>query len=195
MCTLDFSEIYRAHYKRLFQVSYSITKDIYLAEDVVQETFIKALNKLHTIQVEEKLTSWLTVIAKRTAIDVIRIERNKKGVPIEEDELVSIGKEINQNVEQEVEIAFLMEQVSEAIGRLSYVYQDVMVLKVKYDLKIQEIASQLNINPSSIKTRIRRARKQLKVLFEEEKYWDGSHTSYFSESRRTVPLILNSLSE
>ena len=139
-----------------------------MAEDVVQETFIKAIKKIDSIQDKGKLAAWLSVIARRTAIDMIRSEHQKKGILMEQDMLASLVKEMDSNVEEEVEITFLKEQVRKAIFSLANIYKDVMVLKVNHGLKEQEIAQQLNVNPSSVKTRINRARKRLKVMIKEQ---------------------------
>lgn len=165
---IDFSELYAVHYDWLIRVSYSITKDVYLAEDVVQETFIKAMNKIDSINDTEKVAGWLTMITKRTAIDMIRAEHRKKGLLLEQDMLDGLAREMNQNVEKEVEDLLFIEQVGHAILNLTNKYQDVMILKMHHELTEQEIASLLNVKSSSVKTRIYRARKQLRSLFAEQ---------------------------
>ncbi|MBO0959796.1 RNA polymerase sigma factor [Neobacillus sp. MM2021_6] len=162
---IDFSEVYRMYYKRLFHISYSITRDLHLAEDVVQETFIKAMKKVETIEEEKKMGAWLSVIATRTAIDYVRSERKKHATLMEEDMLECLGTEMMQNVEEEVELASFQEQVNAAIATLTTEYQAVLNLKLLHGLKEYEIASVLDIKPSTVKTRIYRARKQLKLLF------------------------------
>ena len=162
---IDFSEIYSLYYKRLFHIGYSITRDLHLAEDVVQETFIKAMKKVETIEEDSKIGAWLSVIATRTAIDLLRIERKKNGIPMEKERLESLGIVMKQNVEEEVETGFLMEQVRCAIGKLTHDYQDVLMLKLDQGLKEYEIAAVLDLKPSTVKTRIYRARKQLKLHF------------------------------
>jgi RNA polymerase sigma factor (sigma-70 family) len=162
---IDFSEIYNLFYKRLFHIGYSITGDLHLAEDVVQETFIKAMKKVETIEAECKIGAWLSVIATRTAIDFVRIERKKKGIPMDMDMLECLGGIMKQNVEEEVETGILMEQVHDAIRKLTLEYQDVLMLKLGNGLKEKEIAHVLDLKPSTVKTRIYRARKQLRLLF------------------------------
>ncbi|GIO28713.1 RNA polymerase sigma factor [Ornithinibacillus bavariensis] len=166
MNTINLSEVYSMHYNQLFHLSYSITRDVQLAEDAVQETFIKVWKKANSIQDDGKISAWLSVVAKRTAIDILRSERKKQGIPMENDMLVNLGKEMNQDVEQEVEFIFFMEEIRKAILRLGNTYRDVMVLLVKHELKGKEIASQLKIKPASVKTRIYRARKELRALAE-----------------------------
>src|SRR4051795_4092130 len=92
MSAIDFSELYRLFYKRLFYIGYSITRDLHIAEDVVQETFIKAMKKIETIEEESKIGAWLSVIATRTAIDFVRRERNKKPILMEKEMLEGLGK-------------------------------------------------------------------------------------------------------
>lgn len=168
MCKIDFSEVYTLHYKRLFHIAYSITRDMHLAEDVVQETFIKAMTKADTVEDAGKVGSWLSVITTRTAIDFIRREKRKKGIPMEQEMLEFLGKEMKQNVEEEVATGIFAEQVNRAIGKMKLDYQNVLRLKLGNGLKENEIASVLDLKPSTVKIRLFRARKQLKLLFHEQ---------------------------
>ena len=162
---IDFSMLYVLYYKQLFRISYSITRDMHMAEDVVHETFIKAIEKAETIEERSKVGAWLSIITTRTAIDVVRREKKKKGIPMGHDMLDFLGKEMNQNIEDEVETGFLLEQIKNAILKMRFEYQDVLMLKLVKGLKEHEIAKVLDINPCTVKTRIYRARKQLKLLF------------------------------
>ncbi|WP_267497998.1 RNA polymerase sigma factor [Bacillus sp. REN16] len=165
---LNFTNIYHENYGRLFRISYSITRDIQMAEDVVHETFIKAINKIDTIEDETKMGAWLSTIAARTAIDLVRMERNKKGIPMEHDLLESLGETMKQNVEEEVETSMVMEQIEQAIRKLKREYRDVLSLKIWHGLKESQIAHILNLKPCTVKTRIYRARKQLKDFLGQE---------------------------
>lgn len=168
MREVDISDIYNLYYKRIYQVSYSIIRDAYLAEDIVQETFIKAINHMQSIEEETKIGAWLSVIATRTAIDFIRKEKNRQGIPMDQEMLEYLGKEMKQNVEEEVEIALFTEQVSHAITKLTVNYQTVLLLRLGNGLKEQEIARVLNVKLCTVKTRIYRARQQLRPLLLEE---------------------------
>lgn len=99
------------------------------------------------------------------AIDFVRIDRKKKGIPMDMEMLECLGKIMKQNVEEEVETGLLMEQVHGAIRKLTIEYQDVLMLKLGNGLKENEIASVLDVKLSTVKTRIYRARKQLRLLF------------------------------
>ncbi|MFB1051279.1 RNA polymerase sigma factor [Paraliobacillus sp. JSM ZJ581] len=160
---IDFNAVYHSHFIRLKHIAYAITKDYYLAEDVVQEVFIKAWNNLEQLNEADKLGAWLSVITTRTAIDFIRKERNKNGIVTEQEILDFIADEVQQNVEEEVVFQLLRKDIKQALETLKPDYQHVMTLKVDKGLKEKEIATVLDINTSTVKNRIHRARKKLKV--------------------------------
>ncbi|WP_445506550.1 RNA polymerase sigma factor [Niallia sp. 03190] len=164
----DISKIFPLFYQRLFQISYSITRDRHLAEDVVQETFIKAMKKMGSIEDEKKIGAWLSVTATRTAIDFVRKERKKQGIVMEIDIINAFGKTQKQHVEDKVEADLFFDRINAAIGRMNKDYQKVFLLKIKQGLKENEIAEILGIKHCTVKTRIYRARKQLKILFLNE---------------------------
>lgn len=168
MSTIDITALYNLYYKRIYQISYRIIKDTYLAEDIVQETFIKAIKHAHLIEEESKTGAWLAVIATRTAIDFVRKEKNKKWLPMDQEMLDFIGTEMKQDVEEEVLLTLLTEHLNDAIDKLTFNYQAVLLLRIKSGYKEQEIAQILNIKEGAVKTRIFRARKQLKPIFYRE---------------------------
>ncbi|MFT8320154.1 MAG: RNA polymerase sigma factor [Bacillus sp. (in: firmicutes)] len=165
---INISEIFPLFYQRLFHISYSITRDRHLAEDVVQETFIKAMKKMRSIDDEKKIGAWLSVTATRTAIDFVRKERKKKDVFMEKEMVELIGNREEQLVEKKIESDYFFNRVYEAIGKMKQEYQQVLLLKIKHGLKEAEIAEFLGIKPCTVKTRIYRARKQLKMQFLQE---------------------------
>lgn len=164
----DMREICNLYNKRLFHIAYCITRDHYLAQDVVQETLIKAYQKMDTIEDREKLGAWLSSIAARTAIDFVRKERKTNKWIAESVDLENCYAKTIQNVEQEVELHMLQEQIYAYINSLSPEQKRVFMLKIKYGLKEREIAEILQLNPNTIKTKLYRARKQLKEMLGEK---------------------------
>ncbi|MDF0728513.1 RNA polymerase sigma factor [Cytobacillus sp. S13-E01] len=161
----DFNTMYRLFYEKVFKAAYSITKDTFLAEDIVQETFIKAYKKLDTIVDAGKIGAWLSTIASRTAIDLMRKEKRTKLVPIEDTILDLLDcKNGNITVESEIEITMFSEEVQAEIKHLKPEQREVLLLKYTRGLRDEEIANQLHIKKATVKTRLYRARQQLKSL-------------------------------
>lgn len=170
MAYIDFDELYMKHEKKLRHIAFSITKDRHLSEDVVQETFIKAYKKIETIEDTEKIGAWLSAIAGRTAIDYLRAEKRRKWLPSDQSlmEQLFSDQDLNASIEKEVEIILFKEDIQHLLYKLTTDYQEVLILRVQYGLKEEEIASQLNLKSGTVKTRLHRARKQLKKVMTEK---------------------------
>jgi RNA polymerase sigma-70 factor (ECF subfamily) len=167
MTLVDFNRLYNQYSKRLHFIAYSITRDRFLAEDVVQETFMKAYKKMGGVEDFNKIGSWLSSVAARTAIDFLRVEKRRKWIAAEPSFIESIHNQTpaNMNTEDKVIFQFLKEDIHHSLKKLSNDYQMVLILKLQHGLKENEIARLLRIKSCTVKTRIYRARKQLKQVF------------------------------
>ncbi|PLR76639.1 RNA polymerase sigma factor [Bacillus sp. V3-13] len=165
----NFEFLFARYYKRLFYTALNITKNAHTAEDVVQETYLKAFLKSDSIHNEEKLGAWLSAIATRTAIDFIRKEARGLAVSLEaivqQNELFAL--ESDHNVEQEVALSLFKEDIEQEIKALKPEHQAIFLLKVNSGLKEEEIAKQLDLKPATVKTRLYRTRKHLKAVLSE----------------------------
>jgi RNA polymerase sigma factor (sigma-70 family) len=162
---IDFMLIYKKYYDRVYHTAIRITRDPHLAEDVMQETFIKAYYKMDTILDLEKVGSWITTIASRTAIDFIR--REKRGCILTVDdrfiyEKYESIKACVFNVEQEMEAHWLEEEIKHEVEQLSPSLKDVFQLSYLKGLKEEEIALHLQLTKGKVKSRLHRARQQIK---------------------------------
>lgn len=154
----SFNEIYQTYYTAIYRIALRMTRDPHMAEDIVQETFIKAFLKLDTIFEKDKLKNWLSSIARRTAIDLfIRKKRNETSL---EDLVLADGGEC---VEETADYAFLKEKAKGALNDLKAEEREIMMMKLFLGMKDQEIAEQLSLKLPTVKTKIHRARKQLKA--------------------------------
>jgi RNA polymerase sigma factor (sigma-70 family) len=158
-----FQAIYEQYYDRIYQISYFMTRDTYLAEDILQETFMKAYKKIHQITDERKMGAWLSTIASRTAIDVIRKERKWCNISVEENLLHLNVCGTVSHVEQEVEMNMIKEKMKREIYRLKPEYRQVFVLKYHLGLKEEEITHRLHLNKGTVKSRLYRAKQMLKL--------------------------------
>ncbi|WP_371933393.1 RNA polymerase sigma factor [Halobacillus litoralis] len=74
---MDFCEMYEQYYHRVYYTALKVTKNPCSAEDILQETFIKAYDKLEGIREEGKVGAWLSTIAHRKAIDLLRVIKKR----------------------------------------------------------------------------------------------------------------------
>ncbi|MDC3414521.1 RNA polymerase sigma factor [Aquibacillus sp. 3ASR75-11] len=158
-----FNDIYEKFYHRVFCTSMNVIRNRHLAEDVVQETFMKAYKNIDKLNDNSKIGAWLSTIASRTAIDMLRREKRRPCLPLEEITF-SMDEDLLPlcTVESEIELLSMKEEMNEKMLQLSPKLQTVFSLKFISQLTDDEIANQLNITTSTVKTRIFRARKIVK---------------------------------
>ncbi|MBT2733703.1 RNA polymerase sigma factor [Bacillus sp. ISL-7] len=170
MAHIEFDQLFSMYFKRLFYIAYSVTRDRFFAEDVIQESFIKAYKNIETVEDSEKIGAWLCAIVTRTAIDFLRKEKRMNCIPTEQSltDHVYGQTSIRLNTEEEVEFRLFKKDLIRIMHHLSDDYKAVLILKIEYGLKENEIASLLELKPTTVKTRLYRARKQLQKTIQLE---------------------------
>ncbi|QOR65998.1 RNA polymerase sigma factor [Cytobacillus suaedae] len=161
---INYNHLYELFYEKLFKIAYYITKDLYLSEDIIQETFLKAFQKMNTIKDVNKIGPWLSTVTKRKAIDLVRKESKSQKIPLEDTILDIISSDNVPSIDSEVDVLFFVGEVQEKIKQLKPEQREVLLLKVNEGLKDDEIAAILNLKKATVKTRIFRARENLRDL-------------------------------
>ncbi|MGP4062790.1 RNA polymerase sigma factor [Halobacillus sp. H74] len=166
---MDFCNMYEQYYQRVYYTALKVTKNHCSAEDILQETFIKAYDKLDEVQEVGKVGAWLSTIAHRKAIDLLRKEKKMVILPIEELPLpVPNGEDMSSDVEQICEYHHLQENVKKRIITLTPKLRAVFQLSYIREMQEKEIALELNISPAAVKSRLHRARQVMKGKFGKE---------------------------
>ncbi|MGI9610889.1 MAG: RNA polymerase sigma factor [Acidimicrobiia bacterium] len=160
----DLSALVSAHGESIYRVCLSVVRDASLAEDVAQDTLVKAWLALPTFRGESSLKSWVLRIARNTAISTIRSNRMIVMDPftMPEEEPRADG-----SVERKVENREAMQDFVVALGELDDLSRSVVVLREIEGLPYDEIADVLDVPLSTVKTRLMRARKRLGSALEE----------------------------
>ena len=163
--------IFEMFYQRVYYTAYYIVKDRDIAQDVLQETFIKAFESIHTVRDGEKLGAWISAIATRSAIDYLRKVKRWNDIATEDDIINDIlinESEYFSTLETIVEEKLIRETLLQEIDRLTPRHKEVIVLQYFSDLKYEEIAEVLNVKIDVVKTRIYRAKLKLKESIEQK---------------------------
>lgn len=161
-----FEALMRRHNRRLFRVTRTILKDPDLAQDAVQEAYLRAFTKLGTYKPTGKFSSWLTRVALNEALMMRRRDRADT-VSLDEigEELVSPTEPGSgeQTADQFVEAAHARALLEHAIDALPENFRMVFVLRVVEGLDVRETAECLELNSSTVRTRLFRAQRQLRT--------------------------------
>ncbi|MYL39484.1 sigma-70 family RNA polymerase sigma factor [Halobacillus litoralis] len=166
---MDIHELYERYHRRVFFSAYKVVKNKSLAEDVVQETYLKAYRKLDELTDEKKAGAWLSTIAGRKAVDLLRKEGKAVVVSLEQTPLPASLCQQASLVEEMCELHLLEEEIETSIRSLSPKIREVFRLSFQYSMKEKEVADFLNLSLSAVKSRLHRGRKQLKQTFIQKK--------------------------
>ncbi|XQW85944.1 sigma-70 family RNA polymerase sigma factor [Thalassotalea piscium] len=155
-----YEALVNALHSDLYRYAYWLTHDKHVAEDLVQETFLRAWRALDSLKDEKAAKSWLITILRRE--NARRFER--KRFEMSEYEEASVIDTQAMSNEQEIENHWLREK----IAQMPEEYREPLVLQVIGGFSGEEIAQMLSLNKNTVMTRLFRARNQLKDAFEEE---------------------------
>lgn len=151
---------------RIFRVACGILKDRQLAEDTVQEVFLKVFQKIHQYKPQRSFYAWIYKITVNHCRNKMRGWSFKKlfFVDIFQDRLEVNHDGPEELVLQEERGQMLLTQVMS----LKTIYREVLLLFYYEDLSIKEICEALHLNENTVKTRLNRGRQILKENLERE---------------------------
>lgn len=158
-----FRSIVESNKQRMFTVARSVIEDAALAEDVVQEAFIKAYRALPEFKGQARLSTWLHRITYLTAIDMRR--RRSRHLRLATEELVEdklVDHSPANSGEGELESMQLQSHIAAALAQLSDFEQTVFTLRHIRNFKLREIAQVLNRSEGTIKNILFRAIRKMR---------------------------------
>lgn len=145
-------ELYDRYNRAMYTACYRICADFDLANDALQEGFLKVFQKLHTYRGESTVGAWMKVVIVRTALNKLRRHKTTQELPLNyADEEVDWGT-----------TSLDTEYLEKAINRLPDGYRSVFVLIEVEGYKHQEVADMLNITVGTSKSQLFYAKKKLR---------------------------------
>ncbi|MEM9644858.1 MAG: sigma-70 family RNA polymerase sigma factor [Planctomycetota bacterium] len=162
-----FAELVYRHQDRLFASMIQVTGSPDEAEEIVQEAFIRSFVKLDTFQRNSQFFTWLYRIAFNTALT--RRRRHKAKVSLDQTR-ETVGLELTSNEDGVDERMLRSERVAlvrKAMDCLSDDHRGILVFREMEGHDYEKIADILNISIGTVRSRLNRARRQLKLHLEE----------------------------
>src|SRR5512142_128010 len=179
-----FEELVKRYDRNVFRIAQHITQNREDAEDVVQEAFLKAYGNLGQFQGQSKFYTWLVRIAVNEALMKLRRRRPERMVSLDEDvktEDDTLPREVadwSPNPEQQYTQAELKDILGKTINGLPPSFRTVFVLRDVEGLSTEETAEALNLSIPAVKSRLLRARLQLRErltkYFKKRRDGDGT---------------------
>lgn len=161
---LDFYEILRARYhKRLFRLVYPIVGDWSEAEDVIQETHLRALTHLNQFAGRAKFATWLGRIAIYEALGRLRSRRRFESTEDTPESawMVTTSRWTSDPEEQAMETQ-LGDVLRSTVNGLPQAYRSVVTMRLIDDMSTFETCQRLKLTEEAVKTRLHRAKSMLR---------------------------------
>ena len=163
-----FEELVNRYEKKIYRLGMNITGNREDAEDVLQETFLKAFEHLADFREDSRFYTWIVRIGVNQALMKLRKRRSEKMVPM--DDLVGDDGEVipreftdwKPNPEQQLTQAELEDILETAAKALPPTFRAVFFLRDVEDLSTEETAEILNLSNGAVKARLFRARLRLR---------------------------------
>jgi len=148
-----------------FRTAYLVVRDAATAEDVTQDGFIRAYRQLSRFQLGQPFRPWLLRIVTNLALNEVRARGRRRGLlgrlrPIEEPSIPGPARAFEQSERQRTLLT--------AIARLRHDDQVVLYLRHFLDLPESEIATTIDQQPGTVKSRLSRARTRLRAVIEQD---------------------------
>ncbi len=163
-----FTALVNQHYRRIYRLAKRIMQNEHEAEEVLQDTFLKAYEHMASFRASSKFSTWLTRIAMNEALMKLRKRRKYPTVSLDEprDPVENVGKrEVavwDGNPEQQYFHAEIQGILEQALEGLRPNYRTVFLLRDVEELSLEEAAETLGISLAAAKSRLFRARMILR---------------------------------
>jgi RNA polymerase sigma-70 factor (ECF subfamily) len=163
-----FTELVNHYQRKIYRLAKHITQNDEDAEDVLQETFLKAYEHLDNFQGNSKFYTWIVRIGVNESLMKLRKRKGDRTVPL--DEPVDTGEEMvsreiavwEDNPEQRYSHEEMQQILDEAVQTLKPDFRTVFILRDIEELSTEETAETLGISIPAVKSRLLRARLALR---------------------------------
>ena len=164
----------RRYNRRLFRLTRGILRDDAEAEDVVQETWVRAVTALDTFRGESAFATWLTRIALNEALGRKRKQRptvdwDTHGDTMSEAEIIQFPvSAMTGDPERTMARSEIREVLEQSIDELPDAFRGVFMARIVEGLSVEETAELFGIKPETVKTRLFRARTLLRDALDRQ---------------------------
>jgi RNA polymerase sigma-70 factor, ECF subfamily len=186
-----FYDLVRPHQRSVYLVAYSILQNAADAEETAQEALLKAFKSINTFRGDSKFAAWVVSIAANTARMRVRKQRAVLFESLENAREDEDGEYVPKNFSDWREIpSDLLEReevraiLDKALASLPERYREVIMLRDVQQFSIAETAQTLGIRAGAVKTRLLRARLQMRDLIAPEFCKWAPSRNWFKKGRR-----------
>jgi RNA polymerase sigma-70 factor (ECF subfamily) len=170
-------QVYQEYYLLVYPTIYFILRDHASVEDIIQESFLRAVRKAPLLKEKDKYESWIKKLTRNVTLNHLRkYKRNRdeleaEGVFILRESAPAAEKSVP--LEKEVEFKIMREAIVTYINELNPAYRQIIAMKWIHNLSYKDMANELGVTEGVIRQRLYRAREAIRQKLLEE--WGSLH--------------------
>ncbi len=171
-----FNVLLTRHQRPVFNFLLRHVNNRSLAEDLLQEVFLRVIKSAGTYKREAKFTTWLYTIARNLCIDNARRAKHRKAKSLDQplgrrgDSKRTVGDTVadtGPGVDRRVSSHRLQERIQQAVGSLSEEQREVFLMREQLNMPFKEIAGIIGCSDNTVKSRMRYALEHLRKALED----------------------------
>ncbi|MDF2924972.1 MAG: sigma-70 family polymerase sigma factor [Paenibacillaceae bacterium] len=169
-------EVYKEYYSLVYPIIYFILQEYQATEDMIQESFLRSIDKAAQLHDHTRMEAWLKMVARTVSLNFLRkLKRNRN--ELDSDDVFTSREPpeslIYPSLEDEVEANLLKEDIRRYMGVLKPEYRQLIEMRWYSNLSYKEIAMILGTTESIVRQKLYRAREAVKQRLQDD--WGNHH--------------------
>jgi RNA polymerase sigma-70 factor (family 1) len=160
----EFTLLFKEHHKVVYAFALKLTRSESLAEEIVQEVFLKIWVKREDLSVVENFKAYLSRVTRNHSYNVLR---DMAQATLAETHLKFEMTEITQNTQHTIDYRDASEFLEKAVNQLPPQQKLIYTLCHKEGLKYEEVAKRLNISPATVHSHMKQALRTIRAHFKK----------------------------
>ncbi len=175
-----FEQLVIAYRDQVFRLALRMCGNEADADEVAQEAFLSAWKALPNFRGDSRFSTWLYQLTSHAAIDLMRREKRQ----IVAEDITDVGApDPAPGPQQQAEQSETRQAVRDAMAQLSPEYRQIVVLRFLQELSYEEIGAVLKLPPGTVKSRLNRAKSQLKDILSKSGNLFGAGSVIHTETK------------
>ena len=158
---MDLEKIYREYFTIVYRYTLSISRDAHLAEEITQETFVKAFQKLKSFRGDSDISVWLCQIAKNEYFQHLRKQKKKQAMQTMQENVVA-------GPEQELAKKEMRFRIQQILHDMEEPYKEVFYMRTYGEMSFKDIGKLFEKQETWARVTYYRARKKIMEVMENE---------------------------
>jgi RNA polymerase sigma factor (sigma-70 family) len=157
-----FSILYRKYADKVYRKCYTLLKDQGLAEDAMQDIFVKVMMNLASFNERAQFSTWIYSITYNFCIDYIRKHKKEKQMFVDD---IERAPDLQDDVPDEFLLSMEVKRLKVVLERLPLDDHTILLMKYQDDMSIRDIADILKKTESAVKMKLKRAKEKSQEIY------------------------------